>query len=89
MNGTLMSAGGRTYPIVNGIPDLTLPYRTTAEEATVGAFGREWARYDDFEGTMGSAELFVEFTGLTRVTGPRADRSRSRLRRRTMAEGFG
>ena len=23
------------------------------------------ARYDDFEGTMGSAELFVEFTGLT------------------------
>jgi SAM-dependent methyltransferase len=65
VNGTLISAGGRAYPIVNGIPDLSLPYRTIAEEATVGAFGREWARYDDFEGTMGSAELFVEFTGLT------------------------
>jgi SAM-dependent methyltransferase len=64
ISGTLTSTQGRAYAIVEGIPHLTLPYRTAAEAATVGAFGREWARYDDFEGTMGSAELFSEFTGL-------------------------
>ena len=64
LGGSLVSTAGRTYPIVDGVPDLTLPYRTAEEEATVDAFGREWARYDDVDGAMGSAELFRQFTGL-------------------------
>ena len=63
--GNLLSAAGRRYPIVEGIPDLTVGFQSAEEEATVGTFGREWARYDDFEGAMGSADLFGTFSGLT------------------------
>lgn len=65
VEGALRSADGLTYPITHGIPDFSRGYRSADEQHTVEAFGDEWARYDDFAGYMGSAELFTEFTGLT------------------------
>jgi SAM-dependent methyltransferase len=64
-SGTLVSAEGREYPIVDGIPVLSLGFRNQDEAQTVQSFGEEWARYDDFDGYMGSADLFFQFTGLT------------------------
>lgn len=64
LEGVLCSPEGRIYRISDGIPQLTVAFRTDAEAATVKAFGREWARYDDFQGVMGSADLFTAFTGL-------------------------
>lgn len=63
--GQLRSASGRVYPIAHGVPHLHSTFRSRAEAQTVAAFGAEWARYDDFEGYMGSASLFTEFTGLS------------------------
>jgi SAM-dependent methyltransferase len=65
VEGTLRSGEGWTYPIIHGIPDFSRGYRSEDEQHTVEAFGDEWARYDDFAGFMGSAELFTEFIGLT------------------------
>lgn len=63
-SGWLRSPDGRRYPIVNGVPHVYGEYRSADEQATVQAFGEEWARYDDFDGYMGSPELFAEFCGL-------------------------
>jgi len=64
VTGHLRSETGRTYDIVDGIPHLVVPSRDAAETATVTAFGKQWAHYDNVDGYMGSAELFTEFTGL-------------------------
>jgi SAM-dependent methyltransferase len=63
-SGYLQSAEGRRYEILDGVPQLQLAPTSADEESTVGSFGREWAKYDDFDGYMGSPELFLEFTGL-------------------------
>jgi SAM-dependent methyltransferase len=63
--GKLLAGGGRRYPIVDGVPDLTVGFESSAEQSTVETFGEEWARYDDFDGHMGSADLFTTFSGLT------------------------
>lgn len=65
LSGTLRSSEGRIYLIDGGIPHLGLTFRSADEAQTVRAFGQEWARYDDFEGFMGSGDLFTSFTGLT------------------------
>jgi SAM-dependent methyltransferase len=62
--GFLRSASGRRYPIVRGVPYVHGEFRSQDEASTVSAFGAEWARYDDFDGYMGSPELFSEFSGL-------------------------
>jgi SAM-dependent methyltransferase len=66
VEGFLRSEAGRLYLIEEGVPNLLASFRSEAERATTCAFGREWARYDDFEGFMGSPALFTAFTGLTR-----------------------
>jgi len=66
LSGRLMSGSGRQYPIVRGVPYLHTEFKSADEAATVGAFGEEWARYDDFAGYMGSSELFSDFSGLRR-----------------------
>ena len=63
--GRLRSPEGRFYPVVRGVPHIYGEYRSADEAATVQAFGEEWARYDDFDGYMGSPDLFAEFSGLT------------------------
>jgi SAM-dependent methyltransferase len=63
-SGTLRAPDGRAYAIVRGVPHVYGDYRSDDEKTTVQAFGDEWARYDDFDGYMGSAELFAEFSGL-------------------------
>jgi len=63
-SGTLRAPDGRAYAIVRGVPHVYGDYRSDDEKTTVQAFGEEWARYDDFDGYMGSAELFAEFSGL-------------------------
>lgn len=63
-SGTLRAPEGRRYSIVNGVPHVYGEYRSADEKSTVQAFGDEWARYDDFDGYMGSPELFAEFSGL-------------------------
>ena len=63
-SGALRSPAGRRYPIVNGVPHVYGEYRSADEKSTVQAFGEEWARYNDFDGYMGSPELFSEFSGL-------------------------
>jgi SAM-dependent methyltransferase len=65
LTGILRSPEGRSYQIQDGIPCLALDFRNENEAQTVHAFGQEWARYDNFESYMGSADLFHEFTGLT------------------------
>jgi SAM-dependent methyltransferase len=64
ITGNLVSPQGHRYVIRQGIPHLYTGYSSQAEAATVSSFGAEWARYNDFEGYMGSRDLFTMFTGL-------------------------
>lgn len=65
-SGQLISASARRYGIEQGVPNLAPEFRSAPEQSTVEAFGREWGRYRNFDGFMGSEAFFHQFTGLSR-----------------------